>query len=212
VPVSNHKIAIAAAAVFIPILAALPLASSIYAQSSPPSTGMPMGEYPMSDHGSMPMGEHPTGAATPSLPGQDAFGAIQEIVGILEADPKTDWSKINLEALRQHLIDMNDVTLKADADAKPIDGGLAIAVTGSGRTLSAIQRMIPAQAQMLTGHDGWSTKVEGLPNGELLTVTANDPKEVQHIRGLGFIGILVSGGYHQMHHLAMAKGEFGHGQ
>ena len=53
--------------------------------------------------------------STPTMPGQDAFGAIQEIVRILEADPKTDWSKVNLEALRQHLIDMNEVTLKAAA-------------------------------------------------------------------------------------------------
>ena len=70
------------------------------------------------------------------MPGQDAFGAIQEIVRILAADPTTDWSKVNLEALRQHLIDMNDVTLKADASAKPIKGGLEIAVTGTGRTAS----------------------------------------------------------------------------
>ena len=42
-------------------------------------------------------------------------GAIGEIVRILEADPKTDWSKVNLEALRQHLIDMNEVALHADA-------------------------------------------------------------------------------------------------
>ncbi len=56
----------------------------------------------------------------PTMPGQDAFGAIQEIVRILEADPKTDWSKVNLEALRQHLIDMSEVTLKADAVTKPI--------------------------------------------------------------------------------------------
>jgi len=174
------------------------------------------GQMPMADH--MPGHDHMTGhhmpgraaSAAPTMPGQDAFGAIQEIVGILEADPKTDWSKINLEALRQHLIDMNEVTLRADADAKPVDGGLAIAITGSGRTLAAIQRMIPAQGQMLNGHDGWSTKVEALPNGELLTVTAASPKEVEHIRGLGFAGILVTGGYHQMHHLAMAKGEFHH--
>ena len=83
-------------------------------------------------------------STTPTLPGQDAFGAIQEIVQILDADPKTDWSKVDLEALRQHLIDMNEVTLKADAAPKQIDGGLEIAVTGSGRTLVAIQRMIPA--------------------------------------------------------------------
>jgi hypothetical protein len=40
-----------------------------------------------------------SGATTmPTTPGQDAFGAIQEIVGILEADPNTDWSKVNLRS------------------------------------------------------------------------------------------------------------------
>ena len=149
-------------------------------------------------------------STTPTLPGQDAFGAIQEIVRILDADPKTDWSKVDLEALRQHLIDMNEVTLHADAAPKQIDGGLEIAVTGSGRTLVAIHRMIPAWVQMANGHDGWSAKAAELPNGELLIVTATGPKEVQHIRGLGFIGLLTSGSWHQPHHLAMAKGEFDH--
>jgi hypothetical protein len=149
-------------------------------------------------------------STTPASPGQDAFGAVQEIVRILDADPKTDWFKVDLEALRQHLIDMNEVTLKADAAPKQIDGGLEIAVTGSGRTLIAIQRMIPAWVQMANGHDGWSAKASELPNGELLTVTATEPKEVQHIRGLGFIGLLASGSWHQPHHLAMAKGEFDH--
>ena len=58
-----------------------------------------------------------------TLPGQDAFGAIQEIVGILEADPRTDWSKINLAALREHLIDMSEVTLKATSVETKIDRG-----------------------------------------------------------------------------------------
>ena len=159
------------------------------------------------------MDDHPTAHAAgviPKLPGQDAFGAIQEIVQILDADPKTDWSKVDLEALRQHLIDMNDVTLHADAAAKPIDGGLEIAVTGSGRTLVAIQRMVAAWAMTMNGHLGWHTSAAALPSGELLTVTAADPKETRHIRGLGFIGLLVSGSHHQPHHLAMAKGEFGH--
>jgi hypothetical protein len=147
----------------------------------------------------------------PTLPGQDPFGAVQEIVRILEADPKTDWSKVNLEALRQHLIDMNEVTLKADAAPRQIDGGLEIAVTGTGRTLDAIQRMIPAHAQDINGLHGWNVKAATLPNGEKLTVTSSDPQEVAHIRGLGFIGIMVSGMHHQPHHLMMAKGEFSHG-
>jgi hypothetical protein len=179
----------------------------------------PMMGQTMPDHGQMPgmMGHHGRGMAGmpghpfaktgPIMSGQDAFGAVQEIVQMLEADPKTDWSKVDLEALRQHLMDMNEVTLKADAAATPIDGGLEIAVTGSGRTLAAIQRMVPAHAQEINGLHGWAAQTAPLPNGVLLTVTATDPKEVPHIRGLGFIGILVSGMHHQPHHLAMAKGE-----
>lgn len=193
-------------------IAAVTASAVAIAQGMPGKPDMPMmkqhhGQGMMHkgmDHAGM------KGAATPRMPGQDAFGTVQEIVRILEADPTTDWSKINLEALRQHLIDMNEVTLKAEATSKQIDSGLEIAVTGTGRTLAGIQRMVPAHAQELNQMNGWSAKTAPLPDGVLLTVTSTDPKEVQHIRGLGFIGLLVSGGHHQPHHLAMAKGEFAH--
>ena len=144
----------------------------------------------------------------PALPGQDAFGAIQEVVGILETDPKTDWSRVDLEALRQHLIDMNEVTLRADAAVTPIDGGVKVAITGSGRTLLGIRRMVPAWGHTMNGQRGWHTAAAAAPQGVVLTVTADDPNEVRHIRGLGFIGLLASGSHHQPHHLAIAKGEF----
>jgi hypothetical protein len=146
------------------------------------------------------------GKAVPTMPGQEAFGTIQEIVGILEADPKTDWSKVNLAGLREHLIDMNELTLNARAVAAAMPGGLKVEVTGSGRTLGAIQRMVPAHAAMIDGHDGWHVAAKLLPNGALLTATASDPKEVAHIRGLGFIGLMVTGAHHQAHHLAIAEG------
>jgi len=151
-------------------------------------------------------------ANTPTLPGQEAFGTIQEIVRILEADPNTDWSKVKLEALRQHLIDMNEVTLNADAVTKPIDGGIEATVTGTGRTVKAIQRMVPAHAHQIdqTHLNGWRAKTEPISNGVVLTVTSKDPKQVQHLRGLGFIGVMVSGSHHQPHHLAIAKGELVH--
>ena len=50
--------------------------------------------------------------------GQGAFAAIQEVVEILAADPKTDWSKVNIDALRQHLVDMDNVTLSANMVAE----------------------------------------------------------------------------------------------
>jgi hypothetical protein len=152
-------------------------------------------------HHMMPDGEMPT------LPGQDAFAAIQEVVGILEADPATDWSKVNLEALRQHLIDMNQVTLQASVVDRPVAGGVASEVTGGGRTLEAIRRMVPAQARQLAKVPGWQVQVEALPDGERLTVTTGRPAEVAQIRGLGFIGLLVTGAHHQAHHLALARGE-----
>jgi hypothetical protein len=155
-------------------------------------------------------GHHDPGAAMPTMPGQDAFGAVQEIVRILEADPRTDWSKVDLAALREHLLDMNLVTLDATADQRMVANGLAVAVTGSGRTLTAIRRMMTAQAAQLSGLHGWAASVEPLSDGVLMTVTSVDPKEVAHIRGLGFIGLLASGSHHQGHHLAIARGELFH--
>ena len=149
-------------------------------------------------------------AAMPTLPGQDAFGAIQEIVQILQADPATDWSKVNLGALREHLVDMNEVTLRAVATESPVDGGVAIAVTGSGRTLDGIRRMIPAHGQELNRLNGWRATTEALPDGVRLTVTSSDPAQVVRLRALGFAGLLVSGGHHQPHHLMMARGEHFH--
>jgi hypothetical protein len=150
---------------------------------------------------------HGHDAPMPTMPGQDAFGAVQEIVRLLEADPATDWSRVRLGALREHLVDMNEVTLKAAAAETPVEGGLAVDVTGAGRTLEAIRRMVPAHAREIDGHAGWSARSEELPDGVRLVVAAADPKETAHIRGLGYIGLLATGAHHQAHHLAMAKGE-----
>jgi hypothetical protein len=173
------------------------------AQGNPPSSSA------AGSTGAMPMNQ-PMSAGEPSgMPteaGQAAFGAIQEIVGILLADPKTDWSKVNINALRQHLIDMDEVTMRANANAQPIPGGVRIMATGRGRTLEAIQRMVPAHAMDINGLYGWTVQAKAIPNGEELAVTTSKPADVQKIRALGFMGIMVLG-THQMHHLEMAKGE-----
>ncbi len=187
----------------------------------PGSTQGPMMHGQMSHHGMMmqggqqgQMGQHgmTMGAGMsgqPTMAGQDAFGTIQEIVQILEADPATDWSKVNIAALREHLIDMNEVTLRAAASARALDNGVEIAVTGEGRTLDAIRRMIPAHVREL-GRTGWNAKAEDLPNGVKLTVTGTDAKQATKLKALGFMGIMVQGAHHQPHHLLIAKGEFVH--
>jgi hypothetical protein len=157
-------------------------------------------------HGGM-HGQQSAATGTPTLPGQDAFGTIQEIVQILQSDPKTDWSKVNIDALRQHLIDMNEVTLHAAAAQRMIDNGIEITVTGEGRTLEAIKRMVPAHVNEL--HEiGWSAKSEDLPNGVRLTVLASEAQPLTKLKALGFMGIMVQGRHHQPHHLMIAMGQF----
>src|SRR5579862_5698718 len=91
-------------------------------------------------HGGMGMQSGMQGQQSggPTMPGQDAFGAIQQIVEILEADPATDWSKVDIGALRQHLIDMHEVTLHAAVAEQALGNGIELTVTGEGRTLEAI--------------------------------------------------------------------------
>jgi hypothetical protein len=168
-------------------------------------------------HGSTVPGQTPVAAGVPTLPGQDAFGAIAEIVRILDADPDTDWSRVDLERLRQHLIDMHEVVLRAAVKATPVPGGLVMNVTGTGRTEPAIRAMVVPHAAELDRMAGLAAKAEPIPCGVRLTVTARDAqdaKAVARLRGLGFIGLLTLGAHHQPHHLAMARGAAmpGHGQ
>jgi hypothetical protein len=148
----------------------------------------------------------PLMSSAPTLPGQDAFGAIQEIVKILESDPATDWSQVNLLALREHLIDMNEVTLNAAVEERKIDDGLQVDITGVGRTQKAIQRLVVNQAQQLNQFNDWEATTAPLPEGIRLTVTSAATLQVKRIKALGFVGLLVSGGHHQQHHLAIARG------
>jgi hypothetical protein len=103
---------------------------------------------------------------------------------------------------------MNLVTLKAVTVERKLDSGIEIAVTGEGRTLEAIKRMIPAHAGELA-KTGWNAATDELANGVKLTVTSTDPQQAVKIKGLGFMGLMVQGSHHQRHHLAMAKGELG---
>jgi len=150
-------------------------------------------------------------ASSPTEAGQGAFAAIAEIVLLLQADPETDWSKVDIGALREHLVDMNELTLNAVAREEPIQGGLQIEVTGEGRTLRAIRNMVPAHAAELAKIQGWQAEAATRDDGARLTVTSTDPRQEAQIRGLGFFGLMATGAHHQTHHWAMATGQPVHG-
>jgi hypothetical protein len=145
----------------------------------------------------------------PVQPGQAAFAAIQEIVEILEADPATDWHKVNIDALRQHLIDMDNVTLHAEATGEPIEGGMRFIVSGTGAIRDSIQRMVLAHARTMNGVGDWKFAASDTETGAVLTVQV-PVKDVEKLRGLGFFGVMTRGMHHQAHHLMIARGNDPH--
>lgn len=152
-------------------------------------------------------------ANAPTAGGQYAFVTIAEVVRILKADPSTDWSKVNLEALRQHLIDMDDVMLRASVVQRSVPGGVQLDITGTGRTVAAIRRMVTSHAHVLGEHTPYAPTVRNVTGGVRLTVLAKDTTSVQAVamlRGLGFAGIMVEGDHHAEHHLMMARGTSHH--
>lgn len=170
---------------------------------------------PSADHSNMDHAAHlaamsDCAGAVPTSPGQAAFGAISEVVRMLEADPRTDWSKVNVEALRQHLIDMDFVTMRSEVAQRPVPGGIQMDVTGTGRTLLAIRRMAVSHTAMLDQGAEYHASAKEIPGGARITITAKDSSDAQlvaRIRGLGFAGLMTEGDHHARHHLALARGD-----
>jgi hypothetical protein len=204
----------AAAAIF--ALVSLPARDDAQAASrSPAATDCATVNSSAVDHANMDHAAHLAAMkecdmALPTLPGQAAFGAIAEIVRLLEADPKTDWARVNVEALRQHLIDMDEVTMHAAVTSHNVPDGLEMDVTGTGRTTDAIRRMAINHTRMLDQGSAYHATAVEIANGARLTVTAkqeSDARTVALIRGLGFAGIMTEGNHHAAHHLAIARGD-----
>ncbi len=152
---------------------------------------------------------HGAPAAVPAQSGQAAFAAIAEIVRLLQADSATDWSKVNLEALRQHLVDMDNVVLRSEVQATPVPGGVSLVIRGQGAVVESIQRMAGAHAKALDGLPEYRAESQPTEGGVTLVVTSEDPgdaRAVARIRALGFAGLLAEGDHHAAHHLALARG------
>ena len=178
------------------LIAALLFSLAIPALAQESSQGQVMDHSKM-DHAAMMAGN------APKETGQAAFAAIQEIVAKLEADPQTDWSKVNIEALRQHLIDMNNVTLRSVVTTKDIEGGAEFVVSSSDAEVSAsIRRMTMAHVATMNGVNGTHMVAQEVERGASVTVTGDTAR----IRALGFIGMMTSGMHHQAHHWMVATG------
>jgi hypothetical protein len=146
-------------------------------------------------------------------PGNEAFATIQEVVVKLLADPKTDWSRVNLEALRKHLVDMQNFTLNVTvSDKKNISNGVQFTVKATTPDAQgSLERLFNAHPPILKQESGWDMKVSKNRDGSFTArVTTDKPEDVAKIRGLGYIGLVAYGQHHQLHHWMMATGRNPH--
>lgn len=145
-------------------------------------------------------------AILPKEGGNGAFAAVAEIVGLLSTDPATDWSRVDIGALRDHLVDMDRLITDTQVRMQPVDGGADFLIAVPDRQASAAARMVPAHAPVLAAETGWDSTVADLGDHLVWTVTG----DAERIRALGFFGLMATGDHHRAHHLALARGQAVH--
>ena len=151
---------------------------------------------------------HQSGAITET--GQAQFAAIAEIVAALRADAETDWAHVDIDGLRDHLVDMDNVTTAAKV-AQKVDGlSVTFTVTGNSVVAESIERMVLAHSPMLQDSTGWRVAAHRQDDGATMVVDVTSNAELQEVTGLGFFGLMTIGAHHQQHHLMIARGHAPH--
>jgi len=142
-------------------------------------------------------------------PGNQIFGAIQETVKALEKDPDTNWNQVNIEALRQHLLDMKAFTKEVEVlDKQAISMGVKLQVHPlTERAKTALKRVLMMHPAMLKKEKGWKMESEQTGNNWTIRCTTTSSQDVPKIRALGYIGLLAAGAHHQRHHWMIATGK-----
>ena len=148
------------------------------------------------DHSaSLSNGTHPTEG------GQAAFSALIEIVSMLENDAETDWGKVDIDGLRAHLLDMNNLILDTKVTKTLVDPlNIRFDIRGTGKSVAAIHRMVPAHARFVQQSRGWSITPEINDRGAIITITLKDKGEMRQLNALCFYGFMSLDAHHPAHH------------
>lgn len=156
------------------------------------------------------MAQHAHPSRSPNETGQSQFAAIAEIVTLLRDDQNTDWAQVDIKALRDHLVDMDNVTTRASVERK-VDGMSAtFVVIGDQVVAASIRRMVLAHSPMLQGSSDWTVTAVEIEGGASMLVQVGSDEELNQVLGLGFFGLMTIGAHHQQHHLMIATGRSPH--
>jgi hypothetical protein len=181
------------------------LIAAALAAATPAAQG---GQMQAMDHARIDTMTMPDTAPALREPGQGAFAAIAEATQTLEADRHTDWSRVDIAALRNHLVDMENVTIRANVTMRAVPNGARFDVTSADTAVrKSIQRMLHLHGGMVNQEGGFKASIRDIPTGVSMIVAGATSADAAKIRALGFFGLLTEGMHHQQHHMMLAKGE-----
>lgn len=139
--------------------------------------------------------------------GQSAFATLIEITALLEADNDTDWSTVDLDGLRLHLLDMNHLILDTSASTDRIDDSIIqYTIDGSLEAIPAIHRMVPAHSRFIRQSRLWDIDTQLTDTGAILRIKTGSAAQLSRLSALGFYGFMSLDSHHQAHHLNIALG------
>ena len=154
--------------------------------------------------------QHAYTSGSPVETGQSQFASIAEIVTLLRDDPETDWARVDIKALRDHLVDMDNVTTKASIE-RTVDGmSVTFMITGDEVVAASIKRMVLAHSPMLQGSSDWTVLSEVREDGAKMLIQVSSADGMDQVLGLGFFGLMTIGAHHQQHHFMIATGRSPH--
>lgn len=156
------------------------------------------------------MAQHAHRSGAPGETGQSQFAAIAGIVTMLRNDPETDWAQVDIRALRDHLVDMDNVTTRASVERTVDEMSVTFRISGDEIVAPSIRRMVLAHSPMLQGASGWTVNARELEDGATMVVRVSTAEEMKQVLGLGFFGLMTIGAHHQQHHLMIATGQSPH--
>lgn len=156
-------------------------------------------------------GMHEAGAGTLTEAGTDVFATLQEAIVQLEANPDTDWEKVNVEALRSHLLEMVDMSVNVAVVETPLANGFQARVKPiTERAEDSLRKVLSAHPQQLEAETGWDMQVSDADGEFTITVTTANDQEIARIKALGYIGVMARGDHHKPHHWAILSGNNPH--
>lgn len=124
----------------------------------------------------------------PTEAGEAGFAAITEIVTVLSNDPTTDWSKVDINGLREHLVLMNKLVLGAIVVEQAVESRLRFTVIGHEGALASIRQMVPAYAIELNKMAEFTATTTLIDQGIVIEVLGKNSATNDRLKGLGFFG------------------------